>query len=116
MPDASPGGRPRRATSRDLVNAIFYMLRSRQAWRLLPQDFPPWKTVYYNLRHWQGGGRSRAASARETLSSAKDSASIRRAASESELRDVTRRSHAASCSRRMIATAAIPIASFGEDS
>jgi transposase len=26
------------------------MLRGGQAWRLLPQDFPPWQTVYHYLR------------------------------------------------------------------
>ncbi|MEY4214551.1 MAG: hypothetical protein RL458_2777 [Pseudomonadota bacterium] len=46
VPDARLGGRPRRASSRELVNAILYMLRSGQAWRLLPHDFPPWQTVY----------------------------------------------------------------------
>ena len=56
VPDASPGGRPRRATSRELVNGILYMLRGGQAWRLLPYDFPPWQTVYYYLRRWQAGG------------------------------------------------------------
>ena len=56
VPDASPGGRPRRATSRELVDAILYMLRGGQAWRLLPHDFPPWQTVYYDLRRWQGEG------------------------------------------------------------
>ena len=56
VPDPSPGGRPRRATSRELVNAILYMLRGGQAWRLLPHDFPPWQTVYYYLRRWQGEG------------------------------------------------------------
>ena len=56
VPDASPGGRPRRAASRELVNAILYMLRGGQAWRLLPHDFPPWQTVYYYLRRWQAEG------------------------------------------------------------
>ena len=55
--DASPGGRPHSATSRELVNAIFYMLRSGQAWRLLPlpYNFLPWKTVADYLRRWHGG-------------------------------------------------------------
>ena len=56
VPDARPGGRPRRASSRELVNAILYMLRGGQAWRLLPHDFPPWQTVYYYLRRWQAEG------------------------------------------------------------
>jgi putative transposase len=56
VPNASPGGRTRRAASRELVNAILYMLRGGQAWRLLPHDFPLWQTVYYYLRRWQAEG------------------------------------------------------------
>ena len=56
VPDAVPGGRPRKASSRELVDAILYSLRGGQAWRLLPHDFPPWQTVYYYLRRWQAEG------------------------------------------------------------
>jgi transposase len=56
VPDARHGGRPRRASSRELVNAILYALRAGHAWRLLPHDFPPWQTVYYYLRRWQAEG------------------------------------------------------------
>ena len=31
---------------REIVNAIFYVLRSGCAWRLLPDSFPPRQTVY----------------------------------------------------------------------
>ena len=31
---------------REIVNAIFHVLRGGIAWRLLPKDFPPWQTVY----------------------------------------------------------------------
>jgi len=31
---------------REIVNAIFYVLRGGIAWRLLPSDFPPWPTDY----------------------------------------------------------------------
>jgi len=37
---------------RSLVNAIFYIVRSGCAWRLLPSDFGPWQTVYGYFRHW----------------------------------------------------------------
>jgi putative transposase len=56
IPGAEPGGRPRKASSRELVNAILYFLRAGMAWRLLPHDLPPWQTVYYYLRRWQRGG------------------------------------------------------------
>lgn len=56
IPEAEPGGRPRKAASRELVDAILYFLRAGMAWRLLPHEFPPWQTVYYYLRQWQREG------------------------------------------------------------
>jgi transposase len=56
IPGAMPGGRPRNATTRELMNAILYFLRAGMAWRLLPHDLPPWQTVYYYLRRWQREG------------------------------------------------------------
>jgi transposase len=56
IPDARAGGRPRKATSRELIDAILYFLRAGVAWRLLPHDLPPWQTVYYYLRRWQEEG------------------------------------------------------------
>ena len=31
---------------REVVNAIFYVLRGGIAWSLLPKEFPPWQTAY----------------------------------------------------------------------
>jgi transposase len=56
IPDAEPGGRPRKVGKREIVEAILYVLRAGCAWRLLPHDFPPWQTVYYYLRRWQREG------------------------------------------------------------
>lgn len=56
IPEAEPGGRPRRVPTRELVDAILYFLRAGMAWRLLPHDLPPWQTVYYYLRRWQREG------------------------------------------------------------
>lgn len=56
IPEAKPGGRPRKADKRRIVEAILYQLRAGSAWRLLPHDFPPWQTVYYYLRRWQVEG------------------------------------------------------------
>ena len=56
IPQAEPGGRPRKAATRDLVNAILPFLRAGGSWRLLPHDLPPWQTVYYYLRRWQREG------------------------------------------------------------
>jgi len=46
MPAAKPGGRPRTADMREIVNAIFYVMRTGCAWRMLPHDFPRWDLVY----------------------------------------------------------------------
>src|SRR5262245_40879287 len=49
------GGRPA-ADTREVVNAVCYLLRGGQAWRMLPHDFPPWKTVYTRFRLWRLAG------------------------------------------------------------
>jgi putative transposase len=41
---------------REILDAIFYIARSGCAWRLLPHDFPPWKTVHHYLRIWRKEG------------------------------------------------------------
>jgi transposase len=56
IPEAVPGGRPRKADRREIVQAILYLLRAGCAWRLLPHDVPPWQTVYYYLRRWRREG------------------------------------------------------------
>ncbi len=53
LPTPKEGGRPRRHSVRDILNAIFYLLRSGCAWRLLPHDLPPWNTVYHYFRLWR---------------------------------------------------------------
>jgi Putative transposase of IS4/5 family (DUF4096) len=45
VPEPGKGGRPRIHSLREIVNAIFYLVRSGCAWRLLPREFPPWQTV-----------------------------------------------------------------------
>jgi putative transposase len=49
-------GRKRRHTQREMLNAIFYLLVAGCAWRLLPHDLPPWKTVYHYFRLWRCDG------------------------------------------------------------
>lgn len=46
-------GRKRVHSYRKILNAIFYLLRSGCAWRMLPHEFPPWKTVYHYFRLWR---------------------------------------------------------------
>lgn len=43
-------------SKRDVVNAIFYLNKTGCHWRLLPKDFPPWKTVYDHWRNWNRRG------------------------------------------------------------
>ena len=31
---------------RELINAVFYIVKTGCQWRQLPKDFPNWKTVY----------------------------------------------------------------------
>jgi len=56
LPPAKPGGRPRSADLREVVNAILYVLRNGITWRALPHDFPPWQTVYHYFRAWRLDG------------------------------------------------------------
>jgi putative transposase len=43
LPAPGAPGRPRVHTLREILNAIFYVVKSGCAWRLLPHEFPPWK-------------------------------------------------------------------------
>ncbi len=46
LPPPRPQGRKRKWPMRQIVNAIFYVLRSGCAWEMLPDSFPPTSTVY----------------------------------------------------------------------
>jgi putative transposase len=56
LPIPKATGRPRVHTLREILDAIFYVVRSGCAWRLLPHDFPPWRTVYHYFRQWRLDG------------------------------------------------------------
>ena len=45
IPAAKEGGRPRSLDMRLLINAILYILVSGAQWRMLPKDYPKWKSV-----------------------------------------------------------------------
>src|SRR5215471_4085133 len=51
-----PGGRPRTTSMRDVVDAIFYLLRTGCQWRFLPKDFPPKSTVWGYFDEWRHNG------------------------------------------------------------
>jgi transposase len=46
LPPPAARGRPRRWPMREILNALFYVLRGGIPWRLMPTDLPPWQTVY----------------------------------------------------------------------
>jgi putative transposase len=56
LPTPKAPGRPRLHTPRETLDAILYIVRSGCAWRLLPHDFPPWKTVHHYFRSWRLDG------------------------------------------------------------
>jgi putative transposase len=56
LPTPENDGRPRLHSLREILNAIFYIVKSGCPWRLLPHDFPPWKTVYHYFRAWRLNG------------------------------------------------------------
>jgi putative transposase len=57
IPEASPGGRPRKADMGAAMNAIFYLLRTGCPWRNLPRDeLPPRSTVYNIVRKFRKDG------------------------------------------------------------
>jgi transposase len=53
FPPPKARGRPRGWPLREIVNAMFYILRSGCPWRLLPADLPPWSTVYRWFAAWR---------------------------------------------------------------
>ncbi len=55
-PAPKPGGRPCAWSRREILNGIFYILRTGCAWRLLPHDLPPWQTIYHYFRLWRKEG------------------------------------------------------------
>ncbi len=61
IPKPKSGGRKRSVDMQAIaygraslnVNAILYILCAGCAWRMLPNDFPNWKTVYHYFRQWR---------------------------------------------------------------
>jgi transposase len=53
LPAPTGHGRPRtHELLREILDAVFYLLKSNCQWRLLPHDFPRWPTVYHYFRTW----------------------------------------------------------------
>jgi putative transposase len=56
VPAPKKRGRPRTHGSREILDAVFYVLKSGCPWRLLPLDFPPWESVYWWFGRWRSDG------------------------------------------------------------
>lgn len=56
VPEAGSGGRPRQVKMREVLNAIFYVLKSGIQWDMLPHDLPPKGTVYHYFNEWRKDG------------------------------------------------------------
>ena len=51
IPVLSTRGRPPR-NPHEIVNAVFYLVKTGCQWRLLPKEFGPWQTVYGYFKRW----------------------------------------------------------------
>jgi putative transposase len=56
LPAAKTGGRPSKTDRRLVLDAILHVLRTGCQWRMLPETFPPWQTVYGFFRAWLRAG------------------------------------------------------------
>jgi putative transposase len=56
IPPSRPIGADRSTSTRAVVNAILYRERSGCSWRMLPHDFPHWRTVYGYYCQWNAEG------------------------------------------------------------
>ena len=56
LPKPCEMGRPREWPMREIVNGIFYVMRAGCPWRLLPNDLPPWGTIYRWFAAWRDDG------------------------------------------------------------
>ena len=53
LPPPHPRGRPWRHPQREIVDAIFYLIRTGCQWRCLPHEYPPRPTVYWWFARWR---------------------------------------------------------------
>jgi putative transposase len=54
--DYIKGGRPPKYSKREMLAAIFYVIRTGCQWRYLPHDLPHWMSVYTQFRRWKKQG------------------------------------------------------------
>lgn len=51
-----PRGNSHKHSKKSIVDAILYVVKGGITWRMLPTDFPPWKTVYDHFSRWNKRG------------------------------------------------------------
>ncbi len=56
IPSAKTGGRPRSLDMRQVINGILYVTVGGIQWRMLPKEYPNWKSVYHYFRLWRQEG------------------------------------------------------------
>jgi putative transposase len=56
IPKAKSGGRPRTLEMRMVINAMLYVVVGGIQWRMLPKEYPNWKSVYHYFRLWRNDG------------------------------------------------------------
>jgi putative transposase len=56
IPPAKRGGRKRSTDMREVLNAIFYVVKTACQWDMLPRDFPAKGTVYEYFNQWSKDG------------------------------------------------------------
>lgn len=49
-------GRPREHSYREIVNGIFYVLRTGCTWDMMPHDLPPWSSCQHYFSRWRRDG------------------------------------------------------------
>ena len=56
IPPAKRGGRPQSTNMREVLNAIFYVVKTGCQWAMLPHDFPAKGTVNPYFNTWRKDG------------------------------------------------------------
>lgn len=52
LPPVAKRGRKPETDLRDVLDALRYLARTGGGWRMLPNDFPPWQTMYWWFRRF----------------------------------------------------------------
>jgi len=56
LPQRNRLGRPPKTETRNIVNALLYIVRTGCQWRQLPREFPPYTTIQHYFYGWRDGG------------------------------------------------------------